>query len=145
MYEVQLQTDAGRRRAPRLRVQRAGGAKAIWRRCAAKTSTGNWPASSIQLHDAADMAVDEQHLAGFQMGDALLGVLIVRAAWASNCWRTLASYHIRAAARAERDDTSVDRLLAKYMLSPSVNSMLAQATDGAAGRVVYELVAAPRL
>jgi hypothetical protein len=30
-----------------------------------------------QLHDAADMALDSQQLAGFQMGDALLAALVV--------------------------------------------------------------------
>jgi hypothetical protein len=29
-----------------------------------------------QLHDAADMAMDDQRLAGFQMSDALLATLI---------------------------------------------------------------------
>ena len=32
---------------------------------------------NVQLHDAADMAANEQHLAGFQMGDTLLGILIL--------------------------------------------------------------------
>jgi hypothetical protein len=31
----------------------------------------------FQLHDAADMALDAQQLAGFQMSDALLAALIV--------------------------------------------------------------------
>ena len=30
-----------------------------------------------QLHDASDMALDSQQLAGFQMGDALLGALVL--------------------------------------------------------------------
>ena len=31
----------------------------------------------FQLHDAADMSINQQQLAGLQLGDALLGTLIV--------------------------------------------------------------------
>ena len=31
----------------------------------------------FQMHDAADMSIHQQQLAGLQLGDALLGVLIV--------------------------------------------------------------------
>ena len=46
-----------------------------------------------ELHDAADMAIDEQHLAGFQMGDALLGVLIA-VLIGEQLLAYIASYHI---------------------------------------------------
>lgn len=46
-----------------------------------------------QMHEAADMAVDEQHLAGFQMGDALLGTLIVLLL-GEQLLAYVASYHI---------------------------------------------------
>ncbi len=48
---------------------------------------------TYQLHDAADMAVDDQHLAGFQMSDALLGVLIVVLV-GEQLLAYIASYHI---------------------------------------------------
>jgi hypothetical protein len=47
-----------------------------------------------QMHDAADMALDSQQLAGFQMGDALLGGLIVMLL-AEQLLAYMASYHIQ--------------------------------------------------
>ncbi len=47
-----------------------------------------------QMHDAADMALDSQQLAGFQMGDALLGSLIVLLL-VEQLLAYLASYHIQ--------------------------------------------------
>jgi hypothetical protein len=49
---------------------------------------------NVQVHDAADMLVDREHLAGFQMGDTLLGVLIVLLL-AEQLLAYSASYHIR--------------------------------------------------
>ena len=46
-----------------------------------------------QLHDAADMTLDSQQLAGFQMGDALLGALIVMLL-GEQLLAYMASYHI---------------------------------------------------
>jgi hypothetical protein len=46
-----------------------------------------------QMHDAADMALDSQQLAGFQMGDALLGGLVVLLL-VEQVLAYLASYHI---------------------------------------------------
>jgi hypothetical protein len=47
-----------------------------------------------QMHDAADMALDSQQLAGFQMGDALLGGLVLMLL-AEQLLAYLASYHIK--------------------------------------------------
>jgi hypothetical protein len=47
----------------------------------------------FRLHDAADMALDAQHLAGFQMSDALLAALIV-ILLAEQLLAYLASYHV---------------------------------------------------
>jgi hypothetical protein len=47
----------------------------------------------LQLHDAADMALNSQQLAGFQMGDALLGGLIAMLL-AEQLLAYMASYHI---------------------------------------------------
>jgi hypothetical protein len=46
------------------------------------------------MHDAADMALDSQQLAGFQMGDALLGGLVLMLL-AEQLLAYLASYHIK--------------------------------------------------
>jgi dipeptidyl aminopeptidase/acylaminoacyl peptidase len=48
----------------------------------------------VELHDAADMLVDREHLAGFQMGDTLLGALIVLLL-GEQLLAYSASYHIR--------------------------------------------------
>ena len=47
-----------------------------------------------QLHDAADMALDSQQLAGFQMGDALLAALVVMLL-VEQLLAYIASYHIK--------------------------------------------------
>jgi hypothetical protein len=47
-----------------------------------------------QMHDAADMALDSQQLAGFQMSDALLGGLIAMLL-AEQVLAYIASYHIK--------------------------------------------------
>ncbi len=47
----------------------------------------------FQLHDAADMALNAQQLAGFQMSDALLATLIVMLV-AEQLFAYLASYHV---------------------------------------------------
>jgi hypothetical protein len=47
-----------------------------------------------EMHDAADMALNSQQLAGFQMGDALLGGLIILLI-AEQLLAYLASYHIQ--------------------------------------------------
>ena len=47
-----------------------------------------------QMHDAADMVLDSQQLAGFQMGDALLGSLVVMLLL-EQLLAYLASYHIQ--------------------------------------------------
>jgi hypothetical protein len=47
-----------------------------------------------QMHDAVDMALNSQQLAGFQMGDALLGSLIILLL-AEQLLAYLASYHIQ--------------------------------------------------
>jgi hypothetical protein len=49
---------------------------------------------NFQLHDAADMSVDDEHLAGFQMGDTLLGALVVLLL-GEQLLAYSASYHIR--------------------------------------------------
>lgn len=46
-----------------------------------------------QVHDAADMALDDQHLAGFQMSDALFGALIAMLL-AEQLLAYLASFHV---------------------------------------------------
>jgi hypothetical protein len=47
-----------------------------------------------QLHNASDMALDSQQLAGFQMGDALLGALVLMLL-AEQLLAYMASYHIQ--------------------------------------------------
>jgi hypothetical protein len=47
----------------------------------------------FQMHDAADMALDSQQVAGFQMSDALLAALIVLLL-AEQIFAYLASYHV---------------------------------------------------
>jgi hypothetical protein len=54
-----------------------------------------------QMHDAADMALDSQQLAGFQMSDALLGALIV-ILLVEQLLAYLASYHIQPVRSAKR-------------------------------------------
>ncbi len=50
--------------------------------------------ANVELHDAADMVVDQQRLAGFQLGDTLLGTLIVLLL-GEQLLAYSASYHIR--------------------------------------------------
>jgi hypothetical protein len=49
----------------------------------------------FELHDAADLVVNGQHLAGFQMGDMLLGTMVVLLL-AEQLLAYAASFHIRA-------------------------------------------------
>ena len=69
-------------------------AKATSRSTGREDLTRQLAGVDYQLHDAADMAVDRQQLAGFQMGDALLGALIVMLL-VEQLLAYLASYHIR--------------------------------------------------
>lgn len=55
----------------------------------------------VVIHDAADMALDAQQIAGFKMGDALLGAIIVMLL-AEQLLAYAASYHVAPQRRAGR-------------------------------------------
>lgn len=75
VYEVQLQPLEGppERRAFAFNVPAGEGDLHVTSR---EELTGQLAGVDFQLHDAADMAIDQQQLAGMQLGDALLGTLI---------------------------------------------------------------------
>ena len=54
-----------------------------------------------QMHDAADMALDSTQIAGFQMGDALLGALVVMLL-VEQVLAYLASYHLQPVRSSKR-------------------------------------------
>jgi hypothetical protein len=56
---------------------------------------------NYQLHDAADMTLDAQRLAGFQMSDALLGTIVVMLL-VEQLLAYLASFHVAAPGGAKR-------------------------------------------
>jgi hypothetical protein len=92
IYEVQLQTTQGdvERRDFAFNVPIGEGDLAIAHR---NDLDHQLAGVEYQMHDAAAMAVDEQDLAGFQMSDALLGVLIV-VLIGEQILAYIASYHI---------------------------------------------------
>lgn len=92
VYEVQMQATLGgvERRDFAVNVPPGEGDLALTQR---NDLDRQLAGVKYQLHDAADMAMDEEHLAGFQMGDALLGVLIVLL-FGEQLLAYIASYHI---------------------------------------------------
>jgi hypothetical protein len=92
IYEVQLQTTQGgaEHRDFAFNVPAGEGDLALTAR---NDLAQQLAGLKYQMHDAADMAVDEQHLAGIQLSDALLGVLIV-VLLGEQLLAYAASYHI---------------------------------------------------
>jgi hypothetical protein len=92
IYEVQLQTNQGGadRRDFAFNVPTGEGDLALVRRTDLDRQLAG---VDYELHDASDMTMDEQHLAGFQMSDALLGVLIA-VLLGEQVLAYLASYHV---------------------------------------------------
>ena len=95
IYEVQLQTTQGGvdRRDYAFNVPVGEGDLALVHR---EDLDRQLAGVDYQLHDAADMSMDEQHLAGFQMSDALLGMLIA-VLLVEQLLAYVASYHIQPA------------------------------------------------
>jgi Aerotolerance regulator N-terminal len=93
VYEVQLQPHEGApdRRAFAVNVPVGeGDLKTVEREDLARQLAG----VTYQFHDASDMAIDQQHLAGLQLGDALLGTLIV-VLLLEQILAYVASFHVR--------------------------------------------------
>lgn len=93
IYEVQLQPLTGtmERRDYAVNVPTGEGDLAL---TSAPDLTRQLAGVDYQLHDAADMALDSQQLAGFQMGDALLGALVLMLI-GEQLLAYMASYHIQ--------------------------------------------------
>lgn len=93
IYEVQLQPLSGtmERRDYAVNVPTGEGDLAL---TPAPDLTRQLAGVDYQLHDAADMALDSQQLAGFQMGDALLGALVLMLI-GEQLLAYMASYHIQ--------------------------------------------------
>jgi hypothetical protein len=91
IYEVQLQPTQGdlETRAFAVNVPSSEGDLALAHR---PDLAQQLAGVEFQLHDAADMALDSQQLAGFQMSDALLAALILMLL-AEQLLAYLASYH----------------------------------------------------
>jgi hypothetical protein len=91
IYEVQLQPAQGdlETRAFAVNVPPGEGDLAVAQRA---DLTRQLAGVDFQMHDAAEMALDAQQLAGFQMSDALLAVLVVMLL-AEQLLAYLASYH----------------------------------------------------
>ena len=100
VYEVQLQSIQGEleRRDYAFNVPTGEGDLAIANR---EDLAHQLAGIQYQLHEAADMAVDGQQLAGFQMSDALLAALIV-ILLAEQVLAYAASYHIKPSSGASR-------------------------------------------
>jgi hypothetical protein len=92
IYEVQLQTTQGgvERRDFAFNVPNGEGDLALVHRDDLDRQLAG---VKYELHDASDMTMDAQRLAGFQMSDALLGVLIA-VLLAEQVLSYLSSYHI---------------------------------------------------
>jgi hypothetical protein len=56
--------------------------------------TSQFAGLMLELHDASDMVVDDERLAGYQMGEALLGALVALLL-TEQALAYSASYHIR--------------------------------------------------
>jgi hypothetical protein len=93
VYEAQLQPLTGppERRAFAVNVPIAEGDLAI---TPTPDLTRQLAGVDYQMHDAADMSLDSHQLAGFQMGDALLGALIAMLL-IEQVIAYIASYHIK--------------------------------------------------
>ncbi len=93
IYEVQLQPTTGtlERRDFAVNLPVGEGDLAIM---PSPDLTRQLAGVEYQLHDAADMALDSQQLAGFQMGDALLAALVVMLL-VEQLLAYVASYHIQ--------------------------------------------------
>ena len=93
IYEVQLQPLTGppERRDFAVNVPTGDGDLAL---APAPDLTRQLAGVDYQMHDAADMALDSQQLAGFQMGDALLGALVVMLL-VEQLLAYMASYHLQ--------------------------------------------------
>jgi hypothetical protein len=91
IYEVQLQTTQGaEQRDFAFNVTVSEGDLAITPRDRLDAQLAGL---KYELHNASAMAVDEQHLAGFQLSDALLGALVA-VLLAEQLLAHMASYHI---------------------------------------------------
>jgi hypothetical protein len=93
IYEAQLQPLTGppERRTFAVNVPVAEGDLAI---TSTPEITRQLAGVDYQMHDAADMSLDPRQLAGFQMGDALLGALIIMLL-IEQVIAYFASYHIK--------------------------------------------------
>jgi hypothetical protein len=93
IYEAQLQPLSGalERRAFAVNVPIGEGDLAL---TPAPDLTRQLAGVDYQIHNASDMALDSQQLAGFQMGDALLGALVIMLL-GEQLVAYLASYHIQ--------------------------------------------------
>lgn len=100
VYEVQLQSIQGgpERRDYAFNVPIGEGDLAIANR---EDLAHQLAGIQYQLHEAADMAVDGQQLAGFQLSDALLAALVV-ILLAEQVLAYVASYHIKPPSGANR-------------------------------------------
>ena len=67
--------------------------KATWQSSRPPSSPRQLAGVHFKLHDAADMALDAEQLAGFSMSDALLGMLIV-VLISEQLFGYLASFHV---------------------------------------------------
>ena len=76
-------------------------AKAICTSFRARNLTRQLAGVEFQLHDAADMSINQQQLAGLQLGDALLATLIVMLL-VEQVLAYVASFHVRPAQGAKR-------------------------------------------
>lgn len=92
VYEVQLQPLQGDLEAREYAVNVAPGEGDLALEPATEL-TRQLAGVDFQMHDAADMALDSQQIAGFQMSDALLVALIVLLV-AEQLFAYMASYHV---------------------------------------------------
>jgi hypothetical protein len=92
VYEVQLQPTNGpiERREFAVNIANGEGDLAI---TPSPDITRQLAGVEYEMHDAKDMALNSQQLAGFQMGDALLGTLIVLLV-VEQLLAYMASYHL---------------------------------------------------
>jgi hypothetical protein len=100
VYEVQLQPHEGapERRAFAVNVPAGEGDLQTVER---EDLTRQLAGVAYQFHDASDMAIDQQQLAGLQLGDALLGTLIV-VLLLEQILAYVASFHVRPVRGAAR-------------------------------------------
>jgi len=100
VYEVQLQPKQGNAESRDIAVNVPSGEGDLT--IAPRTEiTRQLAGVNFQMHDAADMALDAQQLAGFQMSDALLAALIA-ILLAEQLFAYLASYHVAPAQGVNR-------------------------------------------